>query len=167
MGSLSLAEVWASSDTTWTRRGWNRVCTVTPGTTSPTCSLNTCPCKPHDTERERHTSRLCTRTLIWTTAVFGKLGRRILEIGSGQMFLGRKRGSIFLDLVFVTNYLKSLKCNWFEQRTKTFYSSCRSTKSTDPWSDFKTSTGVSAAGTGVWCEMYSYSIIRYLGFFAH
>lgn len=30
---------------TWTRRGWNRVCTVTRGTTSPTCFLNTCPCK--------------------------------------------------------------------------------------------------------------------------
>ena len=31
-------------DTTSTRRGWSRVCTATHGTTSPTCSPNTCQC---------------------------------------------------------------------------------------------------------------------------
>lgn len=35
-------------DTTWTRRGWSRVCIATPGMTSPMCSQNTCPCNQTD-----------------------------------------------------------------------------------------------------------------------
>lgn len=35
-------------DTTWTRRGWSRVCTATPGMTYPMCSQSTCPCNQRD-----------------------------------------------------------------------------------------------------------------------